>query len=94
VTKRAARPPVPDAQLCHRLAANVLSNELILNKYWEVLEKGRRLNVEFVKGAWPDFNADQEKLMDVTRYIVSLEPALTPQEISKVYDIVRSSLGR
>ena len=82
-----------DAEFYNRIADKLLSTEPILRKYREVLEKGRLLDVEFVKAAWPDYEVDVEKMHDVTRYMLSVESTLTPEEISKVYAVVRSALG-
>jgi hypothetical protein len=82
-----------DVEFFTRLAERIISNESVIAKYKYILKKVNRLNVEFVKGSWPDYERDVETLHDVTRYILSLEKDLTPSEVSKVYEILRSSLG-
>jgi hypothetical protein len=83
-----------DPAFFDQLAQQVIANQAVITGYKELLEKGKRLDIEFLEDSWPDFFVDRDKLNRVTNYIVSIDTDLTPDEISKVYDAIRSALRR
>lgn len=82
-----------DPDFYRRIADQILACEHLISDFGGLIEKGKRLDIEFLEGDWPDFHADQAKLNRVTERMRALEPALTPDEISEVYRLLRSSLG-
>jgi hypothetical protein len=81
-----------DPDFYRRLAEQVLLQAQLITDFRYLVEKGRRLDIEFLEGDWPDFYNDRQKLNNITLYMLSLEPDLTPDDILKVYTLLRASL--
>lgn len=77
-----------------RIADRILQLDDVCEKYVQIVEKGKQLDIEFLEGSWPDYDKDVETLNWINRQVRNIDPTVTGNEMVKIFALVRERSAR
>ena len=76
-----------------RIADRILQLDDVCEKYVQIDEKQKQLDIEFLRGSWPDYDKDLETLNWIHRQVRNIDPTVTGNEMVKIFALVRERLA-